>query len=329
MKNPDLTAAPPERMPSTARAVERSILGRIASGHYAVGRRLPTCEQLGRELGANKNTVSKAYQTLGRRGYVLSRPGRGTFVLKRPRQVEAVHARAEAANLIAYAVEQAAKAGIEGDQFYSLVREVVDRAARTQRIRVGFVDCNRLDAVQLGRDLEAAVGTPVEPLMLDEALADGGHMAARYDILGVSPSHLSSLEAGLRRLAEGARPEIVPILSMPDPESIVQVARLRPGTRLGVVTDMPDTLHSLVNMARAFNSSVQITATTSDNEPALLDLLAGVDVILVTATADQHIARFKPSVPAIPVSFRIDEHSAETLAGRIAELGRSRLATVG
>ena len=66
-----------------------------------------------------------------------------------------------------------------------------------------------------------------------------------------------------------------------------------------------------------------------DNEPELLDLLASVDVILVTSAADQHIARFQPSVPSIPVTFRIDEHSAETLAGRIAELGRGRLAAIG
>jgi DNA-binding transcriptional regulator YhcF (GntR family) len=57
--------------------IERAILLRIARKDYTPGQRIPTCEALALELGANKNTVSKAYRSLAAKGYVLTRPASG------------------------------------------------------------------------------------------------------------------------------------------------------------------------------------------------------------------------------------------------------------
>src|SRR5688572_3259063 len=64
--------------------IERAILLRIARKEYTPGEQIPTCEGLAAELGANKNTVSKAYRSLAQRGYLLTRAGFGTFISKRP-----------------------------------------------------------------------------------------------------------------------------------------------------------------------------------------------------------------------------------------------------
>jgi DNA-binding transcriptional regulator YhcF (GntR family) len=65
-------------------AIERAILLRIARKEYVPGQQIPTCEALATELGANKNTVSKAYRSLAQRGYLMTRAGFGTFVSRRP-----------------------------------------------------------------------------------------------------------------------------------------------------------------------------------------------------------------------------------------------------
>jgi DNA-binding transcriptional regulator YhcF (GntR family) len=313
------------RPSTTARDLERTVLIRIATGQYGVGQRIPTCTELGRELGANKNTVSKAYQALSRQGYIVVSRGHGTFVAKQPRHNE-TDVRNQVAKLIEYAVVHASRGGIEGDELYELVREVVDRVARSPLIRVGFVDCNRPDATRSSSDLAALVGCSVEPLTLEEVLADDAQLASQFDVLGFEASHQSSLTEGLLRLREDLRPEVLPILSMPSPESILQVAALPRGTRLGIVADMPDTIHSLLNMARAFNAGLQLRAATSDDVDELRDLLASVDTILVTHTAEQHVAELALVVPMIHARFRIDGHSADALAERIAVLSRARLA---
>ena len=75
------------RRPVTWSEVERAILLRIARKEYTPGQQIPTCEALAAELGANKNTVSKAYRSLAQRGYLLTRAGFGTFISRRPAPV--------------------------------------------------------------------------------------------------------------------------------------------------------------------------------------------------------------------------------------------------
>src|SRR5215470_6882770 len=67
--------------------IERVVLLRIARNEYTAGQRIPTCEALASELGANKNTVSKAYRSLAQRGYLVTRAGFGTFISRRPVRV--------------------------------------------------------------------------------------------------------------------------------------------------------------------------------------------------------------------------------------------------
>lgn len=93
--------------PMTAADVERIVLSRVAARRYAPGCRLPTCDAMGRELGASKNTVSKAYRALTRRGHLTSSPGRGTFAAVTPDPARRAVAIREVTEAIQAAVERA------------------------------------------------------------------------------------------------------------------------------------------------------------------------------------------------------------------------------
>lgn len=54
----------------------------IIKGDLTEGRRLPSCDELAKKIGAHRLTVLAAYQELGRRGRVVSTPGRGTTVIQ-------------------------------------------------------------------------------------------------------------------------------------------------------------------------------------------------------------------------------------------------------
>jgi len=160
-------------MRTTAHELEKAILVRIAAGTYAPNSRLPTCEQLAAELGVNKNTVSKAYRALAGRGFVRTSAGRGTFVLMRP--VKSVQdpsvALAELSSLLALVVQEAKLAGLGREQFQEVVDQITARYYDRATPRVGFVECNPLDASTLSRDLQVALGVPVEPLLIEDVLA--------------------------------------------------------------------------------------------------------------------------------------------------------------
>src|SRR5689334_14950682 len=92
--------------------IERAILLRIARKEYMPGQRIPTCEALAVELGANKNTVSKAYRSLAERGYVLTRAGFGTFVSRRPLRMSVDRALDGVTGLLSLAVQEAKLSGL-------------------------------------------------------------------------------------------------------------------------------------------------------------------------------------------------------------------------
>src|SRR3954447_1183087 len=123
---------PPLRRPISWTDVEKAILLRIVSGVYGPGEQLPSCEQLAADVGANKNTVSKAYRSLAERGYLRTRAGSGTFVTRRPGHADAGRAGsdravADVSNLLALVVQEAKLAGFQRQQFVSLVDETIGR----------------------------------------------------------------------------------------------------------------------------------------------------------------------------------------------------------
>ena len=52
----------------------------IIQGVLTPGEQLPSVRSLAQDLTINPNTIQKAYRELEREGYVISRPGKGSFV---------------------------------------------------------------------------------------------------------------------------------------------------------------------------------------------------------------------------------------------------------
>jgi DNA-binding transcriptional regulator YhcF (GntR family) len=318
MAGPNRERSGPDRRPSSWTEVEKAILLRIVSGVYEPGQQLPSCEQLASEVGANKNTVSKAYRSLAERGYLHSRAGRGTFVARRPARGDSRRALADVSNLLALVVQEAKMAGLQRQQFATLVDDTIARFYDPVRPRVGYIECNRLDATTLSRDLQVALSHPVEPLLIEEILARPREMMREFHILAINLSHLAAVEQAVRAAVPVGGAEIIGLLVPTDPESLTQVARLRPGTHLGIVCDLPPTLEALGGLVRGYNPGIAVTSCLSEDDNALRPLIEASDVLLVTPSASARVRACEPSAPIIEVSFKPDERSVQQLAALIA-----------
>lgn len=71
------------REKSKHREIYDRIHAAILSGHYATGEQIPTELELGLRYKASRPTVSRALRELERQGFVVRRPGAGTFVRQR------------------------------------------------------------------------------------------------------------------------------------------------------------------------------------------------------------------------------------------------------
>ena len=79
--------------------VYNDLKGKILSGGYAVGERLPTEGQLQDTFGVSRITVKKAMEMLAEEGLVERYPGKGTFVLKHSGTVAPMQKKAAASRI--------------------------------------------------------------------------------------------------------------------------------------------------------------------------------------------------------------------------------------
>lgn len=307
----------------SAGEVERAILVRIATGNYPPAGRLPTCEQLAVELSVNKNTVNKAYRSLTQRGYLRSSVGRGTYVVTRPPQ-EDHELREDLSHLVGLVVQEAKMAGLSRPALEGLFAGIVDRHYDGGRPRVGFIECNRLEAVGLSRDLQLALSHPVQPLLVDHVLGDLEATLRDFDILAINVNHLTEIEGALTGQDRGGA-EIVPLLLVPDPAAVTEVARLPSGCRVGIVCDLLGTLNTLLAVATAANPRIVATGCLTSDPGRLRDVIASSEVVLLTKTAREHLAGQEIPIPTLDVSFQIDSRSVRSLADRVVEKARKGL----
>ena len=55
----------------------------IVSGGMTAGEKLPSVREMASQLAINPNTIQRAYRELENEGYILSLPGKGSFVARR------------------------------------------------------------------------------------------------------------------------------------------------------------------------------------------------------------------------------------------------------
>lgn len=68
-----------DHIPIYAR-IRDELIVKISAGHLKEGSKLPTVREFAKERSINPMTVSRAYRELSERGYIVARPGSGSFV---------------------------------------------------------------------------------------------------------------------------------------------------------------------------------------------------------------------------------------------------------
>jgi DNA-binding transcriptional regulator YhcF (GntR family) len=300
--------------------IERAVLLRIARKEYLPGQQIPTCEALAAELGANKNTVSKAYRSLAERGYLLTRAGFGTFIANRPVRIGIDDALDGINGLLSLAMQEAKLSGLRQEQFRELVNDVVVQGYGLAEPRIAFVDCNRHDATTLSRDLQNALRHPIEPLLIDHVLADPAHYLADYTVLAVNLVHLSALEAGLGKRADsGGGAQVLGMYIPVDPDSLTQVARLRADTKVGIICDLEQTLVALKGMVGGLNPSVWVEGCITKDKAGVRRLFCSSDLLLVTPSASSRVRIADSQTPVMTLGFRHSEESVRRLSELILQ----------
>ncbi|OFV83166.1 MAG: hypothetical protein A2W26_07695 [Acidobacteria bacterium RBG_16_64_8] len=299
----------------TANDIRALILSRIAAGMYKPGDPLPSVRALGVELGANRNTASKAYQELKRDGFVRSSQGWRTIVVEVPDRMLPL-AEERVGTLLRSAFSYATQAGVPKLELRTLIDHHLRQLGRPT-IRIAFIECNEDEADEIAERMQRVLGYPVDPFVLD-ALPRGRRHFQSYPIITTTLYHLSEVQA---KLADRSI-RVIGLQHSPSTESILEIARLKRGTRLAVVATNTRTLTVLLKLVETYHTTVVGSCLTEDAKE--VRRLAGQADVLIAHSWARRSVRSRRARRIITVSFQIEPQSLAYVRQRIARLGTVR-----
>lgn len=305
------------RMSTRARVsavdVQRAIANRISAGQYAAGSRLPSLRAIASELGANRNTVNKAYQALQQLGLVELPPGRNAFrVASAPPPGSLLeNFRSQARETVWRAMAD----GISASEARGELARIVADVYGESEVRVCFFECNRHDSELLGAELSKLTGAVIEPLLLDELPAGAEQIAERHDLLVTTFHHLAEVTRAFQQYQD----KIIGVDTRPSHEVLLQLARLEPA-RLGLVTTLDNTATMLRHIICSYQPSCIVETAVDDDHDAVRRIAAQDNVLFVTHTCRDHVVALTGREPDVVIDFSIDQQSSLFLGQRIRTL---------
>jgi DNA-binding transcriptional regulator YhcF (GntR family) len=301
-----------------AHDLERLVEEQIRAGVYEEGARLPTVREVAQRYGVNKNTASRAYQALERRGLIDMSRGRGAFV-RLPLEPGATWQQR-----IEQLVHEARQLGVGRPQLLDAMSHTVERIYGPEAPRALFVECNPQDLEALGAELSTITGSPIELALLDEALRSAGALARRYDLLVTTFQHLGQLR---QATPAEARSQVIGVHVLPTHDSLLELARLHVAT-FGLVCDTPSTIESLSHIISTYNPAAAILPALIDDEAQLRHVAVHADAIVVTRSCLERLTSLDIAQPIVTVVFTIDQQSIDFLRRRLHDLSELRAGLV-
>jgi GntR family transcriptional regulator len=289
------------------------VADQIMKDVYPVGGWLPSVRALSEQVHVNRNTVSKAYRSLGQDGIVESTHGKGVRVTRKPVQTNGARLHLEAA--IENVVKEAAILGLGGEWVLERVQRAVDDLLSPERIRMAFVECNAWDAKKLATDLEETLKIAVTPLELRDVSL---RLVGTYDLVITTFFHYQEITAILPK----GQIEIFGIHHTVSHDSILQVARIAPRSKVVIVCPNDRTIERVKAVVTGYTDA-EYRAFTPD-AAALENALRAADVAIGVSSSQEVVAKLAPDLPSITVSFQTEPQSLEALRERIIALSKNR-----
>jgi hypothetical protein len=155
--------------------------------------------------------------------------------------------------------------------------------------------------------------------LVDQVLGDPEATLREFDILALNVNHLTEIQDAFSGQTQGGA-EIVPLMFVPDPAAVMEVARLPSGCRVGVICDLLGTLNTVIALATAANPRIVATGCLTSDPVHLRRVISSSDLLILTKTAKEHLAGQELPVSTLEVSFQIDSRSVRHLADRVIKL---------
>ena len=293
----------------------------VESGSWDPGYQLPTERELASLLGVSRNTVSQAFKELEAEGILTIKQGRGTFLAESdPGSLNAsrVHRLEE---ILQLALERTLEEGYTCREFADVAGQLAEKRERLlSQLKIVFVECNREQVDYFSKQLELGSGVLISPVVLDE-LRDGDPVSVdatlQADLIVTTFFHEEEVRS---RVPEDKR--ILAVALEPQLETIVRIARIPRGSRLGLVCISETFAEKVANSIRdAGIESIPSVSALGATREQLERVLAESDVLLVSPGRKREVSELcVGKKELVEFVYRPDMGSVSLLQKTILEL---------
>jgi GntR family transcriptional regulator len=295
--------------PTSARQLRELLVHRIATGRYPIGAQLPGTRELAVDVGANRNTVAKVYGELARDGLLQIVHGRGAFVVGRIDATAGQEPSEQVSHVLDDAFSRARLFGLTRDDVLKMAHERLRVIYDEGTPRLAFVECNPYDAHLVAGELATHLSMDVASVMVAELPADG---VVPFDVATTSFFHLEEVD----RLLGARGVQVVGVNTLPDPGALLALARLTPGTKVGVMANNPGGVERFTLLVRTY-CRAEIRSLVTPPDASLDEIVSWADVLVTSLSCAPQVEARSLGKPVIVLAFHVDPQSVQYLRTNI------------
>lgn len=302
--------------------LKNQIKRRIRLGHWLPGHKLPTERELAEELEISRNTVSSAYRELELEGILTSYQGRGTFVTHQGGLWTREDKKARLLRIIDLAIEEATQLNFQLDEFLAIaLSRAREKKEFLQMVRIAFVASSQEHCQYFMREIEPLAGISIKPVLLPQLKENQREVTKNFSDIDLVVTTFFYLNEVRELLSHLGKPIIGIALNL-KPETIVALARIKRGQKMGLVCrscTFASNFREFLTSAGIGNFQVEVTQATSKEE--LLVFLKKVDVLAVSSDRKEEVVELvQDKKPVIELKYCLDLGSINLIKSAVMGL---------
>ncbi len=284
--------------------VYQIILERINNGSFTIGKKLPSCRTLAKEIQSNITTVNRAIQQLANEGIVRSEARKGSFIAKKISKIQGAEKILDEFESV---IRNAQNAGFSEEKILNLFTLSLNNNKHLHKI--AFAECNKFDLSRMTEIIENSTGIDVIPILIDDITKE---QIKNWDLITTPIFHLSEVIE-----KTGSSKNIIGLNFIPKSEVLNKIALLEKSKTVTVIAPTDRGVERMLSLVKQYFPGKIVSLKEF---PGKRISFSDNDVVITNRAAALKKEDLKMLKNCIMVDWELDYESAENFRLRIKKI---------
>jgi len=284
--------------------VYQIILERINNGSFTIGKKLPSCRTLAKEIQSNITTVNRAIQQLANEGIVRSEARKGSFIAKKISKIQGAEKILDEFESV---IRNAQNAGFSEEKILNLFTLSLNNNKHLHKI--AFAECNKFDLSRMTEIIENSTGIDVIPILIDDITKE---QIKNWDLITTPIFHISEVIE-----KTGSSKNIIGLNFIPKSEVLNKIALLEKSKTVTVIAPTDRGVERMLSLVKQYFPGKIVFLKEF---PGKRISFSDNDVVITNRAAALKKEDLKMLKNYIMVDWELDYESAENFRLRIKKI---------